>query len=236
MIEPSGRRAIGPTPPGTGPASWTRAAGQPRRRTDRDERPRPGRRADARGDRDRHGHPVPRLDRRRAGRARLDAQADRLDPRPLGPHRRQRGGRRAHGRRHRRPPARPAPADPSRAAVRPVRHPAVRARRRARRGRDHPVRRAPARSPPHARPHRGLGLPARPRTRHACSAATRCSPAAGAGSTCPAARPRRWRRRSPAWAGSRTGLGVLPGHGPATTIGRERPWMELVRDEGRLFA
>jgi hydroxyacylglutathione hydrolase len=31
-------------------------------------------------------------------------------------------------------------------------------------------------------------------------------------------------------------VGVLPGHGPATTIGRERPWMELVRDGGRLFA
>jgi glyoxylase-like metal-dependent hydrolase (beta-lactamase superfamily II) len=29
---------------------------------------------------------------------------------------------------------------------------------------------------------------------------------------------------------------VLPGHGQATTIGRERPWMELVRDQGRLFA
>jgi glyoxylase-like metal-dependent hydrolase (beta-lactamase superfamily II) len=31
-------------------------------------------------------------------------------------------------------------------------------------------------------------------------------------------------------------LAVLPGHGPSTTIGRERPWMELVRDGGRLFA
>jgi glyoxylase-like metal-dependent hydrolase (beta-lactamase superfamily II) len=31
-------------------------------------------------------------------------------------------------------------------------------------------------------------------------------------------------------------LAVLPGHGPSTTIGRERAWMELVRDEGRLFA
>jgi glyoxylase-like metal-dependent hydrolase (beta-lactamase superfamily II) len=31
-------------------------------------------------------------------------------------------------------------------------------------------------------------------------------------------------------------LHVLPGHGPATTIGRERPWMELVREGGRLFA
>jgi hydroxyacylglutathione hydrolase len=29
-------------------------------------------------------------------------------------------------------------------------------------------------------------------------------------------------------------LSVLPGHGPSTTIGRERPWMELVRDQGRL--
>ena len=27
---------------------------------------------------------------------------------------------------------------------------------------------------------------------------------------------------------------VLPGHGAATTIGRERPWMDLVRREGRL--
>jgi glyoxylase-like metal-dependent hydrolase (beta-lactamase superfamily II) len=31
-------------------------------------------------------------------------------------------------------------------------------------------------------------------------------------------------------------LGVFPGHGPATTIGRERAWMELVRDGRRLFA
>jgi glyoxylase-like metal-dependent hydrolase (beta-lactamase superfamily II) len=31
-------------------------------------------------------------------------------------------------------------------------------------------------------------------------------------------------------------IGVLPGHGAETTIGRERAWMELVRDGGRLFA
>ena len=31
-------------------------------------------------------------------------------------------------------------------------------------------------------------------------------------------------------------IGVLPGHGATTTIGRERAWMELVRDGGRLFA
>jgi glyoxylase-like metal-dependent hydrolase (beta-lactamase superfamily II) len=30
-------------------------------------------------------------------------------------------------------------------------------------------------------------------------------------------------------------LKVLPGHGAATTIGRERPWMEMVRDQGRLL-
>jgi len=29
---------------------------------------------------------------------------------------------------------------------------------------------------------------------------------------------------------------VLPGHGPLTTIGRERPWMGLVAQTGRLFA
>jgi glyoxylase-like metal-dependent hydrolase (beta-lactamase superfamily II) len=32
------------------------------------------------------------------------------------------------------------------------------------------------------------------------------------------------------------GLAVFPGHGSATTIGRERAWMELVRDQRRLFA
>jgi hydroxyacylglutathione hydrolase len=30
------------------------------------------------------------------------------------------------------------------------------------------------------------------------------------------------------------GVTVLPGHGPATTIGRERPWLETVRSTGRL--
>jgi glyoxylase-like metal-dependent hydrolase (beta-lactamase superfamily II) len=31
-------------------------------------------------------------------------------------------------------------------------------------------------------------------------------------------------------------LQVLPGHGPSTTIGRERPWLELVRISGALLA
>jgi hydroxyacylglutathione hydrolase len=31
-------------------------------------------------------------------------------------------------------------------------------------------------------------------------------------------------------------LAVFPGHGDPTTIGRERPWMELVRDRRQLFA
>ena len=37
-------------------------------------------------------------------------------------------------------------------------------------------------------------------------------------------------------AGLEDHLGVLPGHGGTTTIGRERAWMELVRDGRRLFA
>jgi glyoxylase-like metal-dependent hydrolase (beta-lactamase superfamily II) len=32
------------------------------------------------------------------------------------------------------------------------------------------------------------------------------------------------------------GVRVAPGHGPFTTIGRERPWLDLVRDAGRLIA
>ncbi len=32
------------------------------------------------------------------------------------------------------------------------------------------------------------------------------------------------------------GTTVLPGHGPTTTIGRERPWLDLVRSAGRLLA
>jgi glyoxylase-like metal-dependent hydrolase (beta-lactamase superfamily II) len=32
------------------------------------------------------------------------------------------------------------------------------------------------------------------------------------------------------------GVQVRPGHGPETTIARERAWMELVRDAGRLIA
>jgi glyoxylase-like metal-dependent hydrolase (beta-lactamase superfamily II) len=31
-------------------------------------------------------------------------------------------------------------------------------------------------------------------------------------------------------------LRVLPGHGPETTIRRERAWMDLVASERRLFA
>jgi hydroxyacylglutathione hydrolase len=29
-------------------------------------------------------------------------------------------------------------------------------------------------------------------------------------------------------------LSVLPGHGPSTTIGRERPWLDVIRSSGRL--
>jgi len=37
-------------------------------------------------------------------------------------------------------------------------------------------------------------------------------------------------------AGLEDRVRVLPGHGPGTTIGRERPWLDLVVREGRLFA
>jgi glyoxylase-like metal-dependent hydrolase (beta-lactamase superfamily II) len=37
-------------------------------------------------------------------------------------------------------------------------------------------------------------------------------------------------------AGLQDGVRVLPGHGAVTTVGRERAWMELVRDQRRLFA
>ena len=59
---------------------------------------------------------------------------------------------------------------------------------------------------------------------------------AGDASTCPAATPTRWSPRSRRLSELEDHVGVLPGHGPATTIGRERAWMELVRDGGRLFA
>jgi glyoxylase-like metal-dependent hydrolase (beta-lactamase superfamily II) len=35
--------------------------------------------------------------------------------------------------------------------------------------------------------------------------------------------------------GLRDGVRVFPGHGPATTIGRERAWMDLVVEGNRLF-
>jgi hydroxyacylglutathione hydrolase len=37
-------------------------------------------------------------------------------------------------------------------------------------------------------------------------------------------------------AGLEDHVGVFPGHGTETTIGRERAWLDLVRSEGRLFA
>jgi hydroxyacylglutathione hydrolase len=36
-------------------------------------------------------------------------------------------------------------------------------------------------------------------------------------------------------AGFEDGLVVLPGHGPGTTIGRERAWLELIQRQGRLL-
>ena len=67
-----------------------------------------------------------------------------------------------------------------------------------------------------------------------CSAAIRCSAARGVAPTCRAAHRRRW---SNCCAGSPACpilVRVFPGHGRSTSIGRERPWLDLIADEGRL--
>ena len=83
-----------------------------------------------------------------------------------------------------------------RPTVRAVRDPAVRARRRPRRGRrsSGSARSACASSTRPATPKARSA--SWPRTTASSSAATRCSPAAGAGSTCPAATRTRWSPRS----------------------------------------
>ena len=202
---------------------------------DRDERPRPRRRAHARGDRHRHGDAVAGLDRRRARRPRLDAQAHRLDARPLGPHRRQRGRGRHTGAEIAVHPARPRAADRPAAAVGAVRHRPVRAGGRARRGRRRPVRRDPPARPAHARPHGGLGLP--PRRGRGLLYSGDTLFAGGWGRVdLPGGDPDAMVASLARLTGLEDQVGVFPGHGPATTIGRERAWMELVRDGGRLFA
>ena len=122
------------------------------------------------------------------------------------------------------------------AAVRAVRDPAVGARRSSspRAARSGSARSACGSSTRPATPRARSACS--PRTTACCSAATRCSPAAGVGWTCLAATRRRWSRRSRASPGSRTTAASSRVTAPATTIGRERAWLELVRDGGRLFA
>ena len=100
---------------------------------------------------------------------------------------RQRRGPAAHRRRDRGPSARPRPPRAPGAALGAVRDPAVRPGGRARRGRRGPVRRDPAAGAAHAGPHARARSASTPPTRACSSAATRCSPPAGAGPTCRAA-------------------------------------------------
>ena len=75
-----------------------------------------------------------------------------------------------------------------------------------------------------------------PPTSRCCSPATCCSPARSAAPTCPAARTR---RSSTRWRGSccrwTTRPSCSPGHGPDTTVGRERagnPYLQLATEQG----
>ena len=121
------------------------------------------------------------------------------------------------------------------AALGTIRDRPVRAGRGPRGGRRGPLRRDPAAGPSHARPHGGLGVPAVRRRRCLFSGDTLF--AGGWGRVdLPGGDP-------DAMAASLGRLGeledavrVFPGHGGATTIGRERAWLDLVREGGRLFA
>ena len=91
----------------------------------------------------------------------------------------------------------------------------------------------PAR-PAHARAHGGVRLPARRRRRPPVQRRHAVRRRLGPG------RPARWRpgrdgRLARAAARPRGRGGGPAGHGAATTIGRERAWLELVRDGGRLL-
>ena len=186
-------------------------APEPGRRAGRDERPHPRRPAHPRGDRHRHRDPVAALDRRRAGGARLDVEAHRLDPRPLGSHRRQRRAGGPYRRGHRRPSRRSRPAGTPATDLGAVRHRAIGPRGRARRGRRDPVRRDPTAGPAHARPHRGLGLPARRGRRHPLQRRHAVRGRLGTGRLPRWRRRTPWSRRSPASPAWRTRPASTPG-------------------------
>ena len=179
--------------------------------------------------------PSPRLDRRRARRARLDAQADRQHPRPLGPHRATT------------PPSRTQtgadiavhPPDGDCSNRRPDVPAAVRARAVACRPSSWPraARCGSARSASavlHTPGHTPGSVCLLDVDDGRSTAATRCSPAPGAGPTARRIGRRDRRPRSGGWPTSRTASASCPGHGASTTIGRERAWLDLVRREGRL--
>ena len=98
-----------------------------------------------------------------------------------------------------------------------------------------PVRRPPPACPSHAGPHRRLGLPARRGRRTPVQRDTLF--AGGWGRVdLPGGYPEAMAASIARLSGLEDHLAVFPGHGAATTIGRERGWLELVRSGGRLFA
>ena len=109
----------------------------------------------------------------------------------------------------------------------------VGARRGARGGRRGALRGDPSAGAAHAGPHGGLGLPA-VRGRRAPVQRRHAVPRRVGEGGLPGRDPEAMVASIARLATLEDRLRVLPGHGAATTIGRERPWMELVRDEGRL--
>ena len=75
-----------------------------------------------------------------------------------------------------------------------------------------------------------------PRTTASSTAATRYSRAGGGGLTSPGGDPAAMAASIARLSELEDHVSVFPGHGAATTIGRERGWLELVRSGGRLFA
>ena len=210
------------------------------RRPDDDERLCHRRPGDPRGSRDRHGAAMPRLAGGRARVPELGPEAHRHHPRPLGSHRRgSRGPAVVRSRRHLRGGHRRA-----RPRARPTRHSGVSGRRRSRSRRS--SRRSTSRmgiaSSSARSTSRSCTRQGTPRVRSvsspgrvaSCSAAIRCSAARGVAPTCRAAHRRRWSNCCAASHGLPDYVRVFPGHGRSTSIGRERPWLDLIAQEGRL--
>ena len=111
---------------------------------------------------------------------------------------------------------------------------AVRAGGRAPGGRRDPVRRNPAAGPPHPRPHRGSVCLYAADDGLLFSGDTLFAGAWGR-TDLPGGDPVAMVESLIRLLDFEDPVRVLPGHNRETTIGAERPWLELVRNEGRLL-